>query len=64
VVSAAERSIDGGTCLQIDGPINPGKRGGPVLDSRGALLGIVASSQHDAEGLNFAVPAGRIRERL
>jgi len=64
VVSAAERSIDGGTYLQIDAAINPGNSGGPVLDARGALLGIVASSRLEAEGVNFAVPAWRIRELL
>ncbi|MCS5699611.1 trypsin-like peptidase domain-containing protein [Cyanobium sp. FGCU-52] len=64
VVSAAERHIDGGTYLQIDAPINPGNSGGPVLDAHGVLLGIVASSRLEAEGLNFAVPAWRIHELL
>ena len=64
VVSADERHIDGGTYLQLDAPINPGNSGGPVLDARGALLGIVASSRLEAEGVNFAVPAWRIRELL
>lgn len=45
--------------LQLAAPINPGNSGGPVLDSHGALLGIVSSRllpERGVQGIGFVEP--------
>jgi serine protease Do len=42
--------------LQIDAPISPGSSGGPVVNQRGEVIGVAASSMVEGQNLNFAVP--------
>jgi hypothetical protein len=47
--------------IQTDAPINPGNSGGPLLDSSGAVIGIVTAQASSAEGIGFAVPIDAAR---
>ncbi|HTN18907.1 MAG TPA: serine protease [Pelobium sp.] len=40
---------------QISIPVNPGNSGGPLMDSRGNVIGIVSGKQTQADGAAFAV---------
>ena len=40
---------------QISIPLNPGNSGGPLMDTRGNVIGIVQASQSQLEGVHFAV---------
>jgi putative serine protease PepD len=44
--------------IQFSAPVSPGDSGGPVLDGRGAVLGITDAKviSPGAEGLSFAIP--------
>ena len=63
VVSALHRNLptpDGGLLeglVQTDVSINPGNSGGPLLDARGAVVGITTAMLPWARGIGFAVPA-------
>jgi len=68
VVSGLNRSAKTDTgprtgLIQFDAAVNPGSSGGPLLDSRGMVVGIVvALAESDGEdafaGIGFAVPIG------
>jgi serine protease Do len=67
VISAIDRSprgfgLDG--LIQTDAAISPGNSGGPLLDSRGRVIGINTAviSAPGASGLGFAVPINLARD--
>lgn len=70
IVSAKERFIGAGPYddfIQIDASINPGNSGGPLIDARGALVGINAAifSQGGGwSGIGFAIPVNLAKEVL
>ncbi len=67
VVSAtgrAMRSLDGRlieNVIQHTAPLNPGNSGGPLVDSRGRVVGINTAIIPVAQGIGFAVPSSMAR---
>jgi len=66
VVSAVGRTLQQGDqtyydFIQTDASINPGNSGGPLLNVRGALIGINTAIYQKAQGIGFAVPVDRAR---
>jgi hypothetical protein len=66
IVSAIRRhpKVPGALLLQTDAAINPGSSGGPLVDTKGHVVGVVASMIHNAQSLGFAVPADELRPLL
>lgn len=53
--------------IQIDASVNPGNSGGPLLDSKGRLIGIttaIASRTGQSAGVGFAIPVNLVTRIL
>ncbi len=65
IVSAmGRRLLQVGDSMQVDVPLNPGNSGGPLLNEKGDLVGIVFAGLQQYEGLNFAVPYPWVEKAL
>jgi len=71
IISALGRKIDGiggfkiHDMIQTDAAINQGNSGGPLLNSKGELIGMntmIFSTSGSSSGLGFAVPVDTIKE--
>ncbi|HEU0040530.1 MAG TPA: trypsin-like peptidase domain-containing protein [Verrucomicrobiae bacterium] len=51
------RELEGVRQYQLSCPISPGNSGGPVLNDRGELVGIVSWREAGVQNLSFAVPS-------
>ncbi len=56
ILSSVRDSGEGFTVLQTDAAVNPGNSGGPLVNSSGQAIGVVAFKLNSSEGLNFAIP--------
>lgn len=57
VVSNPGRDIEGRRLIQTDLAINSGNSGGPLVNARGDVIGVVHGRLDGANGINFAIPA-------
>lgn len=58
----ANRSIK--SIIQIDAAVNPGNSGGPLIDTRGMLIGVntaIASKNGQSAGVGFAIPVNLVK---
>jgi S1-C subfamily serine protease/Tfp pilus assembly protein PilF len=61
IISAAKRLIEGRPYLQHTAAVNPGNSGGPLIDEKCRLVGLV-TLKAKLDKVSFAIPVGRVRE--
>ncbi|MGA2478569.1 MAG: trypsin-like peptidase domain-containing protein [Spirochaetia bacterium] len=65
IISAmGRRLLEVGDSMQVDVPLNPGNSGGPLLNEKGDVIGIVFAGLPQFPGLNFAVPFALVEKAL
>ncbi len=58
------REFDEKKYIQTDASVNPGNSGGPMLNMRGEVIGIVSRKGAKAEGIGYAIPMNVAIEKL
>jgi S1-C subfamily serine protease len=46
--------------VQIDGSLNPGNSGGPIVDASGKLVGVAVATIRNADGIGLTIPAAAL----
>ena len=68
IVSSLDRSIQTRNgvleLIQTDAAINPGKSGGPLVDTKGEVVAINTANMPYAQGIGFAVPVNTAKKIL
>lgn len=60
-VSSLREGDDGElSVIQIDGNLNPGNSGGPVVDAKGRLVGVAVARAKEGQGIGFLIPAAEV----
>lgn len=58
------REVGADKLLQITAPISPGSSGGPVLNTKGEVIGVSVATFRGGQNLNFAIPASYLTALL
>ncbi len=64
IVSNRDRLINGMHYIQTDAAVNPGNSGGPMLNMRGEVIGMVTLKAAVMERAGFALHIDHVKERL
>ncbi|HSO00343.1 MAG TPA: trypsin-like peptidase domain-containing protein, partial [Candidatus Nanopelagicales bacterium] len=64
IVSSVREFKQGQQVLQITAPIAPGSSGGPLINTRGQVIGVIQATIRGGQNLNLAVPSRYVVEML
>jgi putative serine protease PepD len=56
ILSSVRDSGDGFKVLQTDAAVNPGNSGGPLVNGKGQVIGVISFKLRSSEGLTLAIP--------
>jgi len=64
-VSSLRNDSDGElSVIQIDGNLNPGNSGGPIVDTKGRLIGVAVATIRDGQGIGLVIPSQELARMM
>ena len=63
-ILSAKRTAEDVPLIQFNAPISPGNSGGPVLNDKGEVIGMVLATIEDGQALNFGLASPIIKAAL
>lgn len=63
-LSSATGAANDTISYQVSIPVNPGNSGGPVLDGRGNVIGMISAKQSSMEGAAFAIKSAYVLKAI
>lgn len=63
-IVSSVREVGTDKLLQITAPISPGSSGGPVLNTKGEVIGVSVATFRGGQNLNFAIPSNYLKALL
>src|SRR5438067_1691105 len=63
-VVSARRDVEGRPMIELRMPVEPGNSGGPLLDLRGRVQGVVTLKSAVTENLGYATPVNALKPLL
>lgn len=64
IISAIRDRPEGFKVIQTDAAANPGNSGGPLVNAKGQVIGVLDYKLRGTESLNFAIPVNYVRGLL
>lgn len=66
IISDGKRAMPGLSYpyIMTDAAANHGNSGGPLVDERGSVIGVLVAGVQNAEGMNYAIPIDIVKEFL
>jgi S1-C subfamily serine protease len=61
IVSGTRVLENGLRVIQTTAPASPGSSGGPLLNNKGEVIGLISSSEVRGQNLNFAIPINYVK---
>src|SRR5690606_14417458 len=63
-ILSGKRKKDDKIYWQVDMAVSPGNSGGPLMNTKGEIIGIIQSKivLEGVEGIGFALPIGKVKE--
>ncbi len=64
-ISQLEKDMGGNIAmLKVDGNLDPGNSGGPIVDEGGQLVGVAVAKSSLADGIGFVIPRSHVEQLL
>lgn len=64
IVSATSQMMENKPYIQVDAAVNPGNSGGPLLNEKNEVVGIIVSKFTNADNMGFAIPVQDLVDTL
>ena len=61
IISHVKRTINRKKLIQVDLTVNEGNSGGPLLNGKGDVIGVIWGKLEDSTNINFAIPVDQLK---